>query len=66
MILYKILKDKGYSVSDDIVKYYNDIELWHEWWKGYVAKFHKYVVKDDTGTTSLEVKRLHKSERNEG
>lgn len=59
MILYKILKDKGYSVSDDIVKYYNDIELWHEWWKGYVAKFHKYVVIDDTGTTSLEFKRKH-------
>ena len=59
MILYKILEDKGYNVSDDIVKYYEDITVWQEWWKGYVANFHKYSILSEDGTTSMQFKRKH-------
>ena len=55
-LLFTILRDLGYPVSDDIQEYYGDIELWEEWWKGYVPKFHRYQIKDGEGHAAM-VKR---------
>ena len=58
-ILFQILKDLGYPVSQVIQDYYNDIELWQEWWQGYVPEFHKYWITDkDFNRAQLKRKQL--------
>ena len=54
-LLFTILKDLGYPVSQDIQKYYSDIQLWEDWWRGYVPDFHKYWISD--GQSSSEITR---------
>lgn len=54
--LFMILKDLGYPINDEIQDYYNDIQLWEDWWRGYVKDFHKYRVVDKD-FNSAEVKR---------
>lgn len=48
-ILFTILKDLGYPVSQEVQNYYNKIQLWNDWWKGYVPDFHKYKITDEAG-----------------
>lgn len=55
-VLFTILKDLGYPVSQEVQDYYSQISYWNDWWKGYVQKFHKYKIKDNEGH-SREVKR---------
>lgn len=55
-ILFTILKDLGYPVSQEVQDYYNKIQFWNDWWKGYVQDFHKYKIKNNEGN-SREVKR---------
>lgn len=54
-LLFTILKDLGYPVSTDIQKYYSDIQLWEDWWRGYVPDFHKYWISN--GQTGSEITR---------
>lgn len=54
-LLFTILKDIGYPVSTDIQKYYSDIQLWEDWWRGYVPDFHKYWISN--GQTGSEITR---------
>ena len=45
-LLFTILSDLGYPVSDNIQQYYTDIHLWEDWWRGYVPDFHNYWIRD--------------------
>lgn len=45
-LLFTILSDLGYPVSDNIQQYYTDIHLWEDWWRGYVPEFHNYWIRD--------------------
>ena len=45
-LLFTILSDLGYPVSDNIQQYYTDIHLWEDWWSGYVPEFHNYWIRD--------------------
>jgi A118 family predicted phage portal protein len=47
--VYAILESKGYEVSDSLKNYYSLIELWRDWWKGYVPAFHAYKISDKSG-----------------
>lgn len=42
--IFSILKDLGYSISDELKDYYSNIDKWRYYWKGYDPKFHKYIV----------------------
>ena len=55
-ILFTILKDLGYPVGQEVQDYYNKIQFWNDWWKGYVQEFHKYQIKNESGN-SRDVKR---------
>ena len=55
-VLFTILKDLGYPESQEFQDYYNKIQFWNDWWKGYVQDFHKYEIKNESGN-SREVKR---------
>ena len=45
-LLFTILSDLGYPVSESIQNYYTDIHLWEDWWRGYVPDFHNYWIRD--------------------
>lgn len=47
--IFRILSDIGYPISEEVQSYYNDIDMWKCWWKGFYPSFHKYVVKTDNG-----------------
>lgn len=55
-LIFKILSTLGFEVSEDIQKYYSNIQEWQDWWKGYVPKFHKYTIKAP-GTNGRKVTR---------
>lgn len=55
-ILFTILNDLGYPVSQEVQSYYKNIRLWNDWWKGYAQEFHQYDIKNDKGYTK-KVKR---------
>ena len=57
-LLFTILKDLGRPVSQDIQKYYGDIQLWEEWWRGYVPDFHKYWISDGQSSSELVRKQM--------
>lgn len=42
--VYEILKNLGYTIPQDLIDYYNKIEIWKKWWEGYVQAFHEYRV----------------------
>ena len=50
-VLFTILKDLGYPVSQEVQDYYNKIQFWNDWWKGYVQDFHKYEIKNESGNS---------------
>lgn len=42
--VYEALKELGYEIPEELQNYYTNIEIWKNWWKGYVSKFHKYIA----------------------
>lgn len=51
-LLFTILSDLGYPINEDIQKYYTDIALWEDWWRGYVPDFHNYWIKNESGNSA--------------
>lgn len=57
--LFMILNDLGYPISGDIQDYYTDIEMWENWWRGYVPAFHNYrVVDKDFHSAKIKRKQM--------
>ena len=54
-LIFTILSELGYPVSQEIQDYYDNIQLWEDWWKGYDPKFHRYRITD--GEQSMMEKR---------
>ena len=42
--IFSILRDLGYSISDELQEYYSCIDKWRYYWKGYDPEFHTYIV----------------------
>ena len=55
-VLFTILKDLGYPVSQKSKTTTTKFNSGNDWWKGYVQDFHKYEIKNESGN-SREVKR---------
>ena len=51
-LLFTILSDLGYPINEDVQKYYTDIALWEDWWRGYVPDFHDYWLKNESGSSA--------------
>lgn len=41
-IVTNVLKKQGYNFSAELCDYYNNVNLWTDWWKGYVEDVHQY------------------------
>lgn len=48
LVIDLLNKEKGYDLSSD---YYNRIDIWRDWWKGFVKSFHEF--KELTGDTRI-------------
>lgn len=62
-LLFTILKDLGYPVSDDIQRYYSDIAFWQDWWRGYVPDFHRYWIRNDEAQAQVTRKQMRMAKR---
>lgn len=56
--LFQILNSLGYEISDTLQAYYSNIEIWDEWWRGYVPKFHKYTITDGNQSSTVKRKQM--------
>lgn len=57
-LLFTILSDLGYPVSEDIQKYYGTIQYWENWWRGYVPDFHDYWIRNDDAQAQVTRKQM--------
>ena len=57
-LLFTILRDMGYPVSEDVQSYYSQISFWQDWWKGYVPDFHRYWIKNDQAQAQVTRKQM--------
>lgn len=56
--VFKILNDLGFNINNDLKSYYNKIDFWRYYWKGYDPKFHEYQT---TNVQKLPIKLKRKS-----
>ena len=46
----KILREEGYTIPNNVARYYKNTDTWRKWWEGFVSSFHNHEVGTADGT----------------
>ncbi|MDM8204278.1 hypothetical protein QUW03_07835 [Faecalicoccus acidiformans] len=58
MYILDALKQLEHPISTDLETYYNLVQEWTDWWKGYRQDFHQYFLRSENKTITMERKGL--------
>ena len=57
-VLFKIIENLGYTVSNDLQKYYSEIDTWMAWWRGFDPEFHRYKIVSNSHAIVMKRKTM--------
>lgn len=61
--LVKFFKEKGYTISDQVMKNFSRINMWKSWYRGYDPSFHHYKVYNGSKYVYLNKKTMQMAKR---
>lgn len=57
-VLFKIIENLGYTVSNDLQNYYSEIDTWMAWWRGFDPEFHRYKIVSNSHAIVMKRKTM--------